>query len=184
MSMVFNLRRHQPPRACARRALIELSATGVFKEIEFQLAEPLLIKAASRMSNLLTSFTVLPGSCFTHSSCYLQLRVSQDRYLLRDSATKDPAGGPLVTSRRLIRAARRRCRITWVRKTFPRFLLYSRGRGSVFRQCLLIRDPSSGILAQFSLFLSLAFSLLLNHLHRRRRFITARRMSLSHNAGP
>lgn len=76
MSMVFNLRRHQPR---ARRALIELSATGVFKEIEFQLAEPLLIKAASRMSNLPTSFTVLSSSRFTHSSCHLQLRVSQDR---------------------------------------------------------------------------------------------------------
>lgn len=58
MSMVFNLRRHQP-WSRAQHALIELSATGVFKEIEFQLVEALLIKTASRMSNLLTSFARL-----------------------------------------------------------------------------------------------------------------------------
>lgn len=57
MSMVFNLRRHQPRGVSrSRRALIDPSATGVFKEIEFPLVEALLIKAASRMSNLLTVF--------------------------------------------------------------------------------------------------------------------------------
>lgn len=81
MSMVFNLRRHQP-WSRAQRALIELSATGVFKEIEFQLAEALLIKAASRMSNLLTSFTVLSSPRCSQLVPPAAENFTKDRYLL------------------------------------------------------------------------------------------------------
>lgn len=116
-----------------------------------------------------------------------------------ESFTRDTSGGcrtrripqavPLVMSRRLIREARNEGVLLPERAKIssPVSLSLFLRSGISVPGCFLIRDPSSGILRarralSLSLFLgnssgcglfSLSLLLLLNHLHRRRRFIIA-----------
>jgi len=127
------------------------------------------------------------------SLCYLQLRVSQNRYLLGDVVLRWSHRRSLP-SWRLIRPARRRRRTIRARKPFPSSFFIP----AVGDQCsgmFLIRDSSSDIFATsrfLFFFLSFSsennnpfsFSLLLNHLHRRRRFIIVRGKCHCHTTRP
>lgn len=146
----------------------------------------MLIKTTFRKYWIFHSrFVRQTGSRATYGSCHLQLRVSQEIPPGGCRTTSIPQAVPLVMSRRLIRAVRNEGVLLPERAKifFPISLFIltvgDQCSGMFFDAWSIFRYPSFSL----SLFLGssggvallfyLSLLLLLNHLHRRRRFIIA-----------